>query len=175
MQADGPPSWVLPVTVAGAVMLVSEPGVLMSVGPICAYPNGFVFYLTIGLNPRYRAGVPVNLRAYTDQERSVATKLRVRFSDGRVADSLSLYAADAGDLVLRFSGGRLAISDFLPVPRAESRWWVPSLPPPGPVEFTVFLRGAAEPTGRAQVDGSQIIDAAGGSQVLWPAAGSGAE
>jgi hypothetical protein len=59
--AEAPPTWALPVTAAGNLVLVREGGVLVSVGAICAYPVGFVFYLAIGLDPRQRrARSPLN-------------------------------------------------------------------------------------------------------------------
>jgi hypothetical protein len=62
--------------------------------------------------------------------------------------------------------------DYFQVPRAESGWWVSPLPPPGPVGFTVFLQGAAEPSGTAVIDADPIIAAARRSQALWPEAAS---
>src|SRR5215831_13493570 len=54
--AEAPPTWALPVTVAGDLVLVREGGVLVSVGAICACPVGFVFYLVISLDPHPAAG-----------------------------------------------------------------------------------------------------------------------
>ena len=61
----------------------------------------------------------------------------------------------------------------VPPLRAESRWWVSPLPPPGLVEFGVFLPGAAGPTGTASMDAAAILEAAGRSRALWPAPEAG--
>src|SRR5213080_4592519 len=48
--AAAPPTWALPVTAATTLVLVRQGGVLASVGPVCAYPVGFEFYLTFGFD-----------------------------------------------------------------------------------------------------------------------------
>ena len=175
--AQAPPEWALPVTVAGDLVLIRRGGVLVSVGAVCAYPVGFEFYLTVGLDRRQAAGrraaVPgdrmLGFHARTPQERESATRVAVGFADGAVADSTApMRRVTPGEPVLRFAGGDSAIGSYLPVLRAESRWWVSPLPPPGPVEFRVFLHGAAELDGTASMDAGVIVEAAARSQVLWP-------
>jgi hypothetical protein len=170
--ADGPPTWALPVTVAGDLVLVRQAGALVRVGPICAYPAGFVFYLTVSFNPGQVAGRNVGFHVRTPQERASATRIRVTYADGQMADSAAWMSGEQapGRLLLRFDGGGSVIRDYFQVPRAESRWWVSPLPPPGPVGFTVFLQGAAEPSGTAAMDADPIIAAARRSQALWPEA-----
>jgi hypothetical protein len=169
------PACALPVTVAGDLLLVRRAGVAVSLGPLCAYPAGFVFYLMIGIDRGRVTNRTVTFWGRSPADQAVATRLRVEFSDGRVADSLvkSRERPKPGDLVLRFSGGTSQIHGYDLVPRSESRWWVSPLPPPGPVEFTVFLQGAAEPSGTARVDAGLITEAAGRSQVLWPGTETG--
>ena len=176
-RAEKPPEWALPVTVAGDLVLVRQGGVLVSVGAVCAYPVGFEFYLTFGFDrgqaAGWRAGVPgdrlLGFHARTPHERESVTRIVVGFADGTVADSLSMTRVTPGEPVLRFAGGDSGIGSYLPVLRAESRWWVSPLPPPGPVEFRVFLHGAAGPDGTASMDAGVIVEAAARSQALWPA------
>jgi hypothetical protein len=176
--AAGPPEWALPVTVAGDLVLVRRGGVLVSVGAVCAYPVGFEFYLTVGFDRGQAAGRRAWVRgdrllgfhARTPQERESVTRITVGFADGAAADSVALLRRiPPGEPVLRFAGGDSVIGSYLSVLRAESRWWVSPLPPPGPVEFRVFLHGAAGPDGTASMDAGVIVAAAGRSQVLWPA------
>jgi|SRR5215472_10393969 len=178
--AEGPPAWALPVTVAGDLVLVRGGGVLVSVGAICAYPVGFEFYLTIGFDRRQAAGrmTPgprgrmLGFHVRTPEERQSATRVQVGLPGGMTADSVAYMSSGAvspGEPVLRFSGGDSVIKPYLPVLRAESRWWVSPLPLPGRVAFSIFLHGAAEPDGAASMDAAAIIEAAGRSQVLWAA------
>lgn len=175
---DTPPAWVSPATVAADVVLVRAGGVLASVGSVCVYPQGFVFYLAIGLDPQHAVGWRsrgtrgrlLGFHARTPAEQESAARVAVTFPGGKSADSLaSMSGVDTpGEPVLRFAGGESVILANAPVLRSESRWWVSPLPPPGPVEFRLFLPGAAGPSGSASMDAAAIIAAAGRSQTLWP-------
>jgi hypothetical protein len=177
------PAWALPVTVAGDVVLVREGGVLVSVGAVCAYPVGFEFYLTIGFDLRKAARRTtqgdgrrvLGFHARTPAEQASATRIVVGFASGATADSVACMGGKPtpGEPVLRFAGGDSMIGSYSPVLRAESRWWVSPLPPPGRIEFRVFLHGAAEPSGAASMDAAGILAAASRSQALWPAPPSG--
>jgi hypothetical protein len=181
-RAESPPSWALPVTVPGDLVLVREGGVLVTVGAVCVYPVGFEFYLTFGFDPRdgaaWRTRAPgkqvLGFHMRTPGERESATRIVVGFPGGKPADSADMTTGNVGpqEPTLRFSGGGSVIRSNSPVLRAESRWWVTPLPPPGLVDFSVFLHGAAEPDGRARMEAALIIEAAARSQVLWPAAGT---
>lgn len=173
-----PPASALPVTVAADLVLVREGGVLASVGAVCAYPQGFVFYLAIGFDPQHAAGWRsrgtrgrlLGFHARTPAEQESAARVAVSFPGGKPADSLvSMSGVDIpGEPVLRFAGGESVILANAPMLRAESRWWVSPLPPPGPVEFRLSLPGAAGPSGSASMDAAAIIAGAGRSQTLWP-------
>jgi hypothetical protein len=181
---ESPPARALPVTVAGDLVLVREGGVLVSVGAVCVYPEGFEFFLTIGFDSRdgaaWRTRMPgdqiLGFHMRTAAERESATRIVVGFPGGKSADSADSRTGKVvpGEPALRFCGGDSGIRSFFPmqrggeVLRAESRWWVTPLPPPGLVDFSVFLHGAAEPDGTATMDAAVIIEAARGSQVLWP-------
>ena len=170
-------AYALPVTVAGDLVLAQKPGVLAWVGPVCAYPAGFSFYLTIGLDRAHVADRLITFRGHGTAERATVTRLEVSFSDGRIADSAATFSngrqVRPGDPVLRFSGGSSEVRDYHLVPRSESRWWVSPLPPPGPVVFRLFLQGSAESTGTAEMDAGLISEAASRSEILWPGVESG--
>jgi hypothetical protein len=175
--AEAPPAWALPATAAGDLVLVREGGVLVSVAAVCACPVGFVFYLTISLDPRRAAGWRkrgtgsrlLGFHVRTPAERESATRIVVGFPGGETADSVAgMTGVTPGEAVLSFAGGDSVIPAYAPALRAESRWWVSPLPGPGQVEFSVFLHGAAAPDGTASLDAAAIIDAASRSQVLWP-------
>jgi hypothetical protein len=175
--AEAPPAWALPVTAAGDLVLVREGGVLVSVGAICACPVGFVFYLTISLDPRRAAAWRkrgtgsrvLGFHVRTPEERESAARIVVIFPGGKTADSVAgMTGVTAGEPVLSFAGGDSVIPAYAPVLRAESRWWVSPLPGPGRVGFSVFLQGAAEPVGTASMDAAAIIEAAARSEALWP-------
>ena len=176
--ASVPPVWALPVTVAGDLVLVREGGVLVSVGAVCAYPVGFQFYLTVGLDPGHAAswqsrtpgGQKLRFHAQTPGEEASAARIVVGFA-GRTADSVACMNREVtqGEPVVRFAGGDAGIPTYAPVLRAESRWWVSPLPPPGPVEISVFLPGSDAPSGTASLDAAEILAAAGRSRTLWPA------
>jgi hypothetical protein len=182
--AETPPSWALPVTIAGDLILVSEGGVLMSVGAICAYPVGFTFYLTFGFDPLRAARMMgcgpgrrlLGFHARTPQEQESVTRIVITFPGGTMADSVACLTGPPapGEPLLRFCGGDSVIQPDAPVLRAESRWWVSPLPPAGPVMFSVFLPGAAEPDGAESIDSARILEAAARSPVLWPCPGTDA-
>jgi hypothetical protein len=156
--ADSPPSSVLPVTVAGGLVLIREAGVLAYLGPVCAYPAGFTFQLTISVNPDLASDRVINVGGHAREEHALRPRLQVR-SGGELADSRPTGLAAAGQLVLRDCGGRT--------------WWVSPLPRGGRVEFALFLLGAPEPSGTAQLDAEPIIAAARQSVVLWAQPGTG--
>ena len=128
--ADTPPAWALPVT--ADVVLVRAGGVLASVGAVCVYPQGFVFYLAVGFDPQHAAGWRsrgtrgrlLGFHARTPAEEESAARVAVSFPGGKSADSLaSMSGADIpGEPVLRFAGGESVILANAPVLRAESRW-----------------------------------------------------
>jgi hypothetical protein len=177
--AEAPPTWALPVTAVGDLVLASEGGVLISVGAVCACPVGFVFYLAISLDPRPAAAWRkrgtgsrvLGFHVRTPQERESAARIVVGFPGGRTVDSVTgMTGVTSGEPVLSFVGGDSVIPAYAPALRAESRWWVSPLPGPGRIEFSVFLPNAAEPDGTASMDAAVIIEAAARSEVLWPGA-----
>jgi hypothetical protein len=181
--AQTPPTWALPVTVAGDLVLVRDGGVLVSVGAVCAYPIGFEFYVTFGFDAaqdaKWRARAPRNrtlgFHVRRPEERESVTRIAVGFADGTAADSVACMTGRVTpeEPVLVFAGGDSVVLSDAPVLRAESRWWVSPLPRPGLVEFSVYLHGATEPDGTASMDAAGILEAAARSRVLWPAPAEG--
>lgn len=169
-----PPSWALPVTVAGELVLVRRAGVLAYIGPVCAYPTGFLFYLTISLHPGRAGDQRIGFDVRSPEERAPISRLRVRFGD-EVVDSVASMTGGVvvGQPLLRCCGAHSTVLDGHPHPRQESWWWVSPLPQGGPVEFAVFLPGEAEQSGAARMDAGQITRAARRSTVLWAEPGTG--
>jgi hypothetical protein len=170
-QEESPPSWALPVTVAGDVVLVRTPGIAIAIGPICAYPTGFTFYLLAGFETRRPAVARLNFRARTPQEQAELTRLHIRYADGSVADSAARHQARPAPArsALRYCGGTDTVNNQ--VRRTQTLWWASPLPPAGAIEFSICLPGASEPTGTGRIEGSTIIAAAARCQRLWPEPG----
>lgn len=179
------PARYLPVTVGADLTLIRQSGLLAFAGPICAYPVGFLFYLTISANsraldPRLQQGPPEDLvNFWTMDESQPAARIQVGFSDGRTAESGDDTAgqATASGIVLNYSGGFPSLRSNAPVLTAESCWWVSPLPPDGPVHFAITLPEFPGGThsaavGRAELDASLITAAASKSSPLWPGAES---
>jgi hypothetical protein len=164
--SEAPPSWALPVTVPGELVLIRAERMLAYIGPVWAYPTGFGFSLSVSMHPSsdWRTG----FGGRGARPNGPVTRLQVRF-DGRIADPAALRSAEvaAGQPVLRDCGWRSTAQEGHPNPRYVGRWWVSPLPQAGPVEFTVFLEGATEVTGSAQMDAGQITRAASRSVTLW--------
>ena len=173
----------LPVTVGGDLTLIREPGLLAFVGPICAYPVGFLFYLTISVDPQALDPAPpegpprylVNFSARTPDERASAASIGIGFSDGRTAGSGDGMAGrlTPPDIRLNYSGEISPLRSNAPRLTVESCWWVSPLPPEGPVHFAVTLPGLPGGAGIAALDASLITAAASQSSPLWPDAPSG--
>lgn len=87
----------------------------------------------------------------------------VRFSDGRKATSLAMWANDPQpDIILRSGsgnggGGRYTLS-----------YWVWPLPPEGDVEFAVRWEGYGIEFAKAEMEGKSIRWAASNAFKLWP-------
>jgi len=168
-RAENPPAWALPVTVPGDLVLISQPGALVGIGPICAYPVGFTFYLMASLDSTVANPPELLFLGRTTYERQNMTRFLIRYSDGMTAASgHNRRAAEKGELTLRYCGEqRQPNRNWV---RQESMWWVSPLPPPGPVEFQIHLPALQQATGATDCDGTAIIQAASRSEILWPGA-----
>lgn len=162
-----PPAWALPVTVAGDLLLLSQPGTVIGVGPICAYPVGFTFYLIASLDTGLASPPELLFLGRTAHERENMTRLLIGYSDGTAASSaVTKRTAGGEELTLRYCGEVREVNGNWS--RQESTWWVSPLPPPGPIEFQIHLPAAKQASGTAHCDGTSIIQAASRSEVLWP-------
>jgi hypothetical protein len=161
-----PPSWALPVTVPGPLVLVRGEGMLAWIAPMCAYPTGFLFSLAINLNLGDAGELGIDFDARPPRDQASLSRLWVRF-DGAVVDSAEAmtWKAVTGQPVLRARGRYSTVRAGYS--RHVSRWWVSPLPRAGPVEFAVFLPGAAGRSGSARMEASLITSAARRSVVLW--------
>lgn len=163
----------MPVTVAGGLALVRQPGVLAYLGPVCAYPTGLLFWVSVSLDPQRLGDRGAGFDAGTRERPPWAPRVQVRF-DGMVVDSATRPTgrAAAGMAVLRSCGWR-ASGAASPDARHDSLWWVAPLPREGPVEFAVFLDGVTEHSGTARIDAGLIVDAARRAMSLWDQPGTG--
>ena len=171
---QAPPSWALPVTVAGALVLIRQADVLACIAPMCAYPTGLLFSLTISFNPRTADNTAIEFYDRGPAERVPLTRLQVRF-DGEVLDSAAPRTGRTGDRVpvLRNCGAHSTSLAGHPHPKHESTWWLSPLPPAGPIEFALYLQGESEQSGAAHIDASQITNAAHQSVILRAEPGTG--
>jgi len=156
---EGPPLREIQIAVPGDLVLVQQPGLLVWAGAFTVSSSGFEFALRVTADvsdPGVRMPEPFAL--YPNQ-RDHGTWLSVGFADGRscAADiSGGTCPSDLGDMHIRFMFGEESTSDG----RADSRWWVSPLPPPGPVELVTYLNGRAGPMGAAALDARALLEAA---------------
>jgi len=145
---------------------------------ILAYSNGFEIFLTRlrrpdapGFDEDLEPGAPRGELAGLEPFR-----FSVEFSDGRTVTHDKPYGRSSwrahGDAEpvepILWSRGGGGTSHY-----QLMRWWVSPLPPPGRVEFGVFVPGAAGPAGPASMDAVAILEAASRSRALWPAPEAG--
>jgi hypothetical protein len=168
------PSWALPVTVPGVLVLIRGGGMLAYVGPVCAYQAGFEFSLAVSLNPDRADVLMAEFSGLTSTGGMPMPRVCVGF-DGVVVDSAGVesWRFIPGQPLLRDCGWSSSVLVGQLNPRHVSRWWVSPLPVAGPVEFTVSLPGRAGWQGSARMDAGQITGAARRSAVLWAEAEPG--
>ena len=156
--------WILGGLVAEQPILVHAADLVIFVTRITGYPNGFSFCVHFELRslPSHHA-FQIDLSPVGEEWR-VAPE--VGFADGtrwRVVthggDGIVFESAEAGFGPL---GGSYSAT-----------YWVPALPPAGPVEFTIRFDSAdehilASREGSAEVDGTLILRAARTAMELWP-------
>lgn len=175
-QADDPPAWALPLAVPANITLVRRPDLYARVTSICAFPTGFLFFLVLGFDIRTITFSQIDFYSPRERRHPAPARLQVRFSDGRVTSS---HPRRPEDVMLRYNGGN---SHPAAIPsseaahafqRHETRWWVSRLPPPGDLEFAIYLRDSSEVVGAGRCDSQPVLDAATRSAALWnPAEGS---
>jgi hypothetical protein len=159
---ERPPVRDIPVAVAGDLVLVREPGIVVSAGAFTVSSCGFEFELHVAADtsdPAVR--LPMEMWSVERDWRADCTWMSVRYSDGRACDACIRRCTLPDDEDNTKSRDIRAAFMFS---RGESsrshRWWVSPLPPPGPLELTIHLNGRAGPVGRASLDAEVLLAAA---------------
>ena len=157
-----PPGGIIPVVVPGDVVLVREAGLVVWAGAITAFPEGFLFTLLTLIDSS--RDTPPDF-ALDTEERHTGTWLEIRYSDGRhrAADLNANTPADQPQ------GPHLTLQSGLASSTEgwhRSVWWVTPMPPPGPVELTVYIGGRETP-GTGILDGALLANAASRTQAVW--------
>jgi len=177
---ERPPGGAVPVSVPLNLTLVRRPDLAVRVTVASAYPDGFLFLLSVGFDIRLVPFNRVDFYAPRELGYPLPARLEVRFSDGRVADSLvKLPGRRVNEAaVLVYTGGTSHPRDAEDQERDsfrqhETSWWVSPLPPPGPLEFAAHLRDSGELAGTGVCAAEPILDAARRSEVQWGTRGAG--
>jgi hypothetical protein len=124
-------TWALPVTVPGDLVLLSQPGAVVGIGPICVYPVGFSFYLIVSLDAALTDSPELLFLGRSAHERDNMTRLLIRYGDGAAArTSENKITAGEDDLILRYCGEERQVNENLT--RQESLWWGFTTPTPRP-------------------------------------------
>jgi hypothetical protein len=165
MQPDG----VIPGSVPGELLLIRTENAAVSVGEVCAYPNGFEFTahvrvrssdagqtMPFGIDPFDRFG--------RHGAETTTLRLGILYSDGR-RGAVNGWPADAGDFeAVMVMPGSSGGSDR----RWDGKFWVHPLPPEGPVTIVAaWLKHQVAET-RVELDGDAIRAAAARAVTLWP-------
>jgi hypothetical protein len=153
-----PPPDTTPITVPGDTTLLLQPGLIISVGAVRAWPQGFEFTLSMLTSINHADTVPPESIALYPKERGSHSWLSVRYADGRER-SADLNANTPFEQPegphLRCLYAESSDTDGWD----QSQWWVTPLPPPGPVQITIHLGGRSEETGSGHLDGQLIAEA----------------
>jgi len=166
----------MPVSVPLNLTLLRRPDLAARVTVASAYPNGFMFLLSVGFDLQRIPFERVDFYAPRELRYPLPAQLQVRFSDGRVADSLVKLPGRRLDeeAVLVYTGGmahppHAEDQERDTFRRHETSWWVSPLPSPGTVEFTVRLRDSPEQAGTGMFAAELVLDAARRAAVQWGA------
>jgi hypothetical protein len=163
------PDAVIPGSVPGELLLIRTEDVAVSIGGICAYPNGFEFTAHVR-----RRGTDGNLPGWNDpfdrfgrrdpKASGDVLRLGLLYADGRRGATTGGHGLpdDPERLVLLpgGSGGNAR--------RWDGRFWVHPLPPAGLVTFVAAWPEFGVAETRAELDGAAIGAAAARAVNLWP-------
>lgn len=172
---ERPSGGAVPVSVPLNLTLTRRPDLVMRLTAAGVYPNGFLFLVSVGFDIQRIPFKRVDFYAPRELTYPLPARLEVRFSDGRVADSLVKLPGRRinEEALLVYIGGMSHPLESDPEPdsfrRHETTWWVSPLPPPGTVEVAVHLRDSAEQAGTGVFAAGPILDAARRSEVQWGA------
>lgn len=174
------PGGVVPVSVPLNLTLVRRTDLVVRVTVASVYPEGFLFLLSVGFDIRRIPFNRVDFYAPRELDYPLPARLQVRFSDGRVADSLVKLPGRWRDeaAIVAYTGGMSHPLDTEDQKQDSFRqhktsWWVSPLPPPGPLEFAVHLRDIPELAGTVLSAAEPLLEAARHAEVLWGTRGEG--
>jgi hypothetical protein len=154
-----PPAGTIPKVVPSDLVLVRKPGLVVWMGAITAFPEGFEFTL-LTLFDSSGGQLPADFALFPS-ERNSKTWVELRYADGRHREADLNENTPRGQL----EGPHLTLQDGT---AARHTWWVTPLPPPGPVELAIHLAGEEKPTGIGVLDGALVVEAAKQAEILWP-------
>ncbi|GIJ43323.1 hypothetical protein Val02_02090 [Virgisporangium aliadipatigenens] len=163
------PAWlpdeaVLPGAVPETTVLARTDDVVVALGDLHAYPNGFAFTLTVVLREPQREGGGRFLRHFHARPLPADfLRFGLRFADGTVLTNLDPRPADPDEEGPRLlpqggSGGQR---------RHEQRYWVWPLPPSGPVDVVCEWPARGIPETTVALDGDVVREAAGRAVTLF--------
>lgn len=165
---ERPPGGTAPVSIPINLTLVRRPGLLVRATVASAYQEGFQFGLSICFDIRHIPFEQVDFYAPRDLGHPLPARLLIRFPDGRTADSIIKNPGNRRNeaAILVYTGGLAHPcpadeDDSDGFRQHETSWWVSPLPPPGPLEFQLYLRDSAERAGAETLEGSPIVEAFG--------------
>ena len=164
------PHGVLPGSVPGELLLLRTDEAAVSIGGICAYPNGFEFTTHVRRRGS-RAAIAPGLSDPFDRMRQRGPeasgdvlRLGVLYADGRRgATTGGPRLPDDPEQVILMPGGGGGSAQ-----RYDCRFWAHPLPPDGPVIFVAAWPEYAAAEAQAELEGGAIRAAATRAVTLWP-------
>lgn len=164
------PDAVIPASVPGELLLIRTEEVAVSIGSICAYPNGFEFTAHVRRRGSDHSEPgwhdPFGRFGQRGPQASSGDPLRLGlfYADGRRGATTGGHwgPGDPDDLVLMPGGAGGSAR------RWDGKFWVYPLPPEGPVTFVAAWPKYALAETQAELDGAAIRAASGRAVTLWP-------
>lgn len=158
---ERPPVRDIPVAVAGDLVLVREPAMLVSAGAFTVSSSGFEFELHVAVDisdPAVR--LPLHMFSVERDWRADCTWMSIGYADGRACDANMLRCTLPGEDSRKSEDIKVGFLFNPDEAVRSSRWWVSPLPPPGPLTLTIHLNGRAGPVGTAILDAGVLLAAA---------------
>ncbi len=156
----GPADDVIPATVPLEVVLARTDDVLVWLGGVVAYDEGFAFDVrTVTRRRRDAPRDPFDMHGFRRDPQ--ALRFGVQFADGRKAAD-EMFARGPGGLVLTSMGGGGGGANW------QQGYWVHPLPPPGPLTFVCAWPAFGIDEARTEVDAELVLEASRRAFVVWP-------
>ncbi|WP_288820049.1 hypothetical protein [uncultured Corynebacterium sp.] len=165
------PDAVIPASAPGELLLIRTDEVAVSIGNICAYPNGFEFTAHVR-----RRGQDANEPGWHDpfgrfgqhglhgSSSDDSLQLGLLYADGRRgATTGGLWAPGDPQGLMLMPGGAGGSAR-----RWDGKFWVHPLPPEGPMTFVAAWSRYAVAETHAELDASAIRAASARAVTLWP-------